>query len=272
MTTDPQPPSDNPTVDHEHPQWLNQRLAGADGSGVRVAVIDSGFRAEAGHPNWLLKGRSWVDPEHPFSTAESDDLDDRIGHGTAACEIVHRLAPKAKVIVHRVFGDRLETSPTTLVAAIDAAIQQGADIINLSLGSPMESAKRPFYTACERAQQAGCLVISALPIGAETVYPACFDHVISVTAGRFGNAFDLDHHPQTAADFIAHGESQTFWQGKTETVYGSSFAAPHLSAIVALLRQRFPKADLAGMRSLLTELAAASRAARRVKVSGLFSP
>ncbi len=253
-------------TDHEHPHWLNQRLAGADGSGVRVAVIDSGFREGSSFPGWIQPGRSWVDPKDPFSTLENDDLADRIGHGTAASDIVHRLASRATVVVHRVFGDRLETSPGTIVAAIDRAAEHRVEVINLSLGSPAETAKAPFYAACERARQAGCFVISAQPIGAGVVYPACFDHVISVTASRFGNAYDLDHHPDDAADYIAHGESRTDWQGKPQELYGSSFAAPHLSGIVALLCQRFPKADLNGIRSLLDELAKASREARRVKV------
>ena len=251
-------------ADHEHPHWLNQRLAGADGNGVRVAVIDSGFRAGSAFPGWIQPGRSWVDPGDPFATLEGDDLTDRIGHGTAAGEIVHRLAPKATVVVHRVFGDQLETSPGTIIAAIDRAIEHRIEVINLSLGSPTEAAKAPFYAVCERARLAGSIVISAQPIGAETVYPACFDNVISVTAARFGNAYDLDHHPQASADYVAHGEISTEWQGESRTLYGSSFAAPHLSAMVALLRQRFPKADLDGIRSLLTELAEASREARRV--------
>ncbi|MCG8461561.1 MAG: DUF5131 family protein, partial [Holophagales bacterium] len=116
-------------------------------------------------------------------------------------------------------------------------------------------AKVPFYRACERARRAGCIVISAIPFSARPSYPGIFDNVLGVTAGRFANAYDFVHEPYDGVELMAQGERRVPWASGWRAVYGSSFAAPHIAAHVALLRECFPGAGLEVVRRLLEEQA-----------------
>ena len=140
--------------------WVRGELGGATGAGIRVAVIDSGYD-RALNDSRVLPGVSFVDPDDDFALARNDDDGDVLGHGTACADLVLRVAPDARVIPVRVFGRVLETSPGTLQAAMHWAIDAGAHVINVSLGTKLESALVPLYAACERAMRAGIIVVAA---------------------------------------------------------------------------------------------------------------
>ncbi|MCG8457752.1 MAG: S8 family serine peptidase, partial [Holophagales bacterium] len=128
----------------ERPAWMNRRVGDAQGRGVRVAVVDSGYIRPSGPPpaaeptdlraldGKVAPGRGLV---------ETGGVRDRIGHGTACAHIVLSLAPAAEIVPVRVFDERLETSPEAIVAALGWAVEEGIDVVNLSLGSPSERAK-----------------------------------------------------------------------------------------------------------------------------------
>lgn len=244
----------------ERPQWLNERLGDASGRGVTVAVVDSGLTPdeELLPKEASVPGLSLVDPARPFIPARSSDADDAIGHGTACARIVRSIAPQARIQPFKVFGERLETSTDILAAALDAATSRGARVINLSLGTPLKSAEAPLREACRRAHKAGCILVSALPFGADTIFPAAFDTVISVTAGRFVNIHDIvirRSGDPDAADVIAAGTSPVVRDLDLEAPFGSSLAAPHVSGLIALLLERYPSARLPQVRRMLAELA-----------------
>ena len=169
------------------PAWVRRDLGGATGRGVRVAVIDSGRDPEWSDPR-IQPGIGLVDPSSQLELARSDDDHDRIGHGTACCDILLSMAPGITIVPIRVFGDRLETSPELIVAALDWAAEQRAKIVNLSLGTHLKSALEPLYLACERARERGVLVVSAVSMSQGWSYPAIFDNVLSVQAGSFAFA------------------------------------------------------------------------------------
>lgn len=244
---------DTPSL--ERPAWVREDLAGASGRDVRVAVIDSG-RDPAWEEKRIRPGVGLVDAENDFLLSRSADDHDRIGHGSACCEIILGLAPGVEIIPVRIFGHRLETSPEVLVAALEWAVGERVDLINLSLGTFLKSALYPLYEACEQARKEGVLVVSAVHTVEGWSYPAVFDNVLGVQAGRFGNVFDFDYRPEEAAECLAQGERRVRWLGgKKQQGFGSSFAAPHISAIVALLLERFPGSDLDQVRKLLQHYA-----------------
>lgn len=98
------------------------------GDGVTVAVTDTG-----------------VDPGHPvFDDVEVEEVDvtghgfgDAVGHGTATCGLVAQLAPDAKIISVRLFGDRGRTSLENVRATYEwlADNKHRVDIVNMSWGS-----------------------------------------------------------------------------------------------------------------------------------------
>lgn len=229
----------------ERPPWLDAALGDATGLGVRVAVIDSGCDA-AWHDPRILPGVSLV--EASAGTA------DRIGHGTACCDIILGMAPGVEIVPLRIFGERLETSPGTLVAALELALESGTQIVNLSLGTQREDAVKPLYRVCEAARDAGVIVVSAVHFGSGWSYPAVFENVLGVAAERFASVFDYEYLDGEAAECRAQGDREVRGlDDERRRGYGTSYAAPHVTALAALFRERFPGAGLDRVRRLLAE-------------------
>ena len=242
-----------PLPDTSSPPWLRESLGDATGRGVRVAVIDSGRDADWQDPRFL-SGLGLV-AEKGFQLQESNDDDDRLGHGTACSDLLLGMAPGIEILPIRVFGERLETSPQILVHAIDRAVDEGCGLINLSLGTLLEDAATDLYRACERARQAGVLVVAAVHRHAGWSYPAAFDHVLGVQAGRFDNIWTFEYLPEEAGECKAQGDREVRWlAGERRRALAPSFAAPHLTALVARLREQRPDLDADGVRTFLQSI------------------
>ena len=115
------------------PEWA---WGGSTGAGVRVAVIDSGI--DTTHPalDHCVDVAGGV-------TVETDGAGgvqvvpgphgDAFGHGTACAGIIHQLAPQASITSVRVLGPTLSSTSDVFLAGLTWAVEQGFDIINLSL-------------------------------------------------------------------------------------------------------------------------------------------
>jgi subtilisin family serine protease len=236
-----------------------EELGSATGRGVRVAVVDSGWDRSLAVPDLrLLPGlRFHWDPAGAVLEV-SDDWGDRSGHGTGCAATVFRVAPDAEICPVRVFGATLETSVPALREGILWAAREGFDVINLSLWTPRPDALVPLYTACEEARAAGSVVVAAAPRDADRAYPSVFDNVLSVGVGPYGSPFEYEYHAGAAVECLAacgdHG-TVTWLRGEPIRTAGSSFAAPNVAGIVALLRERHPAAGLDEVRTLLRRYA-----------------
>ena len=101
----------------------------ATGRGVRVALIDSGV--DTSHP--VLAGK--LDLERGKSYVDDDDsLTDYHSHGTETAGIIAQIAPDAKITPYKVMNATDGESRWTLAAIVDA-VNDGNDVINLSLGT-----------------------------------------------------------------------------------------------------------------------------------------
>jgi subtilisin family serine protease len=238
------------------PHWLHDVLDDATGCGVRVGVIDSGWDRALADPR-ILPGVGLVHPDDDLALLVSADDQDRLGHGTACAELILRHAPEAAIVPIRVFGRGLEASPAALRAAIDWAAAQRLPLVNLSLGTTLESERDALLAACRRAAEAGTVIVAAAPNAGAPAYPAVFDEVIGVAAGAFPSPWHFRHRPGAAIECTASGRDQRLlWLGGEEVVMsGTSFAAPHITGIVALILQRHPGASLAEVREMLARLA-----------------
>ena len=114
------------------------RLDGINGKGVKIAVIDTGV--DFNHPDlfgWGPDGK--VIGGYNF-VQEGELPMDNNGHGTqvagviAADGVVKGMAPKAKILAYKVSEDGDAVSSDLIIKAIEKAIDDGADIINISLG------------------------------------------------------------------------------------------------------------------------------------------
>ena len=237
----------------EPPPRIRALLGDATGRGVRVGVIDSGWDRTLPDPR-VLPGVGLTDPADDFALLRTDDDHDRLGHGTACADLVLRLAPASTIVPIRVFGGQLETSPAALRAGIDWAAEHSIHLVNLSLGTTLEHERAPLLAACERARRRGTLIVAAAP-NAHT-YPAAFEGVIGVEAGDFASPWDFRHRPGAIIECAASGKDQRLrWLGgREEVMSGPSFAAPHITGIVALILERHPGATLEEVREVLGRL------------------
>ncbi|MCV0430671.1 S8 family serine peptidase [Nitrosopumilus sp.] len=118
---------------------------GIDGSGIKVAVIDTGV--DYNHPDlfgWGEDGK--VVGGYNFIRKDQPPLDTN-GHGTQVAGVIAAdgeitgIAPKAKILAYKVSEDGEGVSSELITKAIEKAIEDGADIINISLGVNKTNAK-----------------------------------------------------------------------------------------------------------------------------------
>jgi len=221
----------------------------ATGRHVRVAEIDSGV--EIGHPD--LAGR--VVAERNFvgdgpSVAEA--------HGTAVAGIIAAraddaigiagVAPESELLALRACWEPAPREPAlcssfTLAKALQFALERKVAVINLSLGGPSD---RLLERLLDVALDRGVVVVAAVdPSAPDGGFPASVAGVLAVAGD--------DEHDAPAGALLAPGRDipTTITAHKWGFVTGSSFAAAHMSGLVALLHELDPRLRPADVRTLL---------------------
>jgi subtilisin len=216
---------------------------GASGAGVAVAVVDSGV--DAAHPAVGTVGRAVAlhrDPQTEQVVSIEGPHDDLFGHGTACAGLIRRAAPDAAVWSVRVLGSKLTGKGFVFAAGIRWAIAQGARVVNLSLSTGREDYFGLFHQIADEAAFAGVVLVCAANNVPAPTYPAQFSSVISVAAHDGQDPFGLDANPTPPADFGAPGiDIHVPWlSGSTIVSTGNSFAAAHVSGLVARLLSKHP--------------------------------
>lgn len=152
-------------------------LAACSGRGIRIAVVDSGIAPDHPHVGPVSEGTALVGDD-PGDTA------DRLGHGTAVAAAIREKAPNAELIPVRVLDRQLATSARVLARAIDWAVDHGAHLVNLSLGTTNETHVPLFEQALERAAAHGVLVVSARSHAGALWYPGALPGAVGVLANE----------------------------------------------------------------------------------------
>lgn len=240
------------------------------GEGVVVAVVDSGVDAD--HPDLagaVLPGRSYVDLDHGDEPrllelgSEQDPVyvrafgqADPVGHGTAVAGLIAAradsarpgVAPDAQILPVRVLDDENRYHDSAMVgAAVEWAVDNGADIINLSLGGHHDSAA--FAEAIAYAERHDVLVVACTgnqrPEGPdeEVWFPARVPDVLAVTGTDADGARWRTAVTGEATDLAAPGTD--LWApepgGGHKAVTGTSFASALVSGAAALVRSAHPE-------------------------------
>ncbi len=176
--------------------WNTLQLASAHrrttGLGTTIAILDTGVEAQ--HP--LLAGRvlegglSLVGPFSPtVEVADGIDTDgdgnasEMLGHGTFMAGLIAGVAPDAKLLSVRVLDDDGYGDLFTITKGMYWAIDQGVDVINMSLGSTYHG--HGPSDAVHDAALAGIAVVGAagnLNVEDPREYPACDSKAIGVAA------------------------------------------------------------------------------------------
>ncbi|WP_237705315.1 S8 family serine peptidase [Bacillus coahuilensis] len=204
-----------------------------------VAVLDSGVLAS--HED--LKGNLIK----VTSTVEGQNGSDKVGHGTHVAGTVGAITNNSKGVASASKGVKLMSvqvgneygiSSIDLAEGIYYAVDNGADIINISIGGPSSS-----YTekAVRYAQEKGVLIVSSAGNDNTSYlsYPAAYPEVMSVAA--------LDSYDDTIAPFSNYGSwvdvaapgvdilSSTN-DGSYGYASGTSMASPNVTSVAAMLK------------------------------------
>lgn len=219
------------------------------GKQVRIAEIDTGV--ERDHPD--LAGR--VTSQQNFVDERTDVAE---AHGTAVAGIIAAraddaigiagVAPEAELTALRACWERSEHEPAlcstfTLAKALQFALDRKAQVINLSLGGPRD---RLLERLLDAATSRGIIVVGAVdPQAAGGGFPASHLGVLAVAGD--------DGHDVPAGALVAPGRDipTTTTAHKWGFVTGSSFAAAHVSGLVALLHELDPRLRPGELRQLL---------------------
>ncbi|MYW64243.1 S8 family serine peptidase [Streptomyces sp. SID8379] len=237
--------------------------AGYDGKGTKVAVLDTGVDTE--HPD--LKGR--VAESKNFT--DSADADDHQGHGTHTTSTVggtgaasggkkKGVAPAATLLNGKVLNDSGSGATSWIIAGMQWAVDEGADVVSMSLGNPSElDCSDPMAEATQelaRSAKDTLFVIAAGNAGPtlnSVSSPGCVPEVLTVGAvdrddstASFSSRSPVQRthtlKPEIAAPGVAISAAAAGGRGvyAYQSMSGTSMATPHVAGAAAIVKERHP--------------------------------
>ena len=244
-------------------EGLKQHSPFNSSSTASVAIIDTGCDVE----NDYFAGRSISAASRNLQDGSSD-ISDVTGHGTHVAGIVSGCTPdNVSLMILRVFDQSGHATLLTVDVALKYALEQQADVVNISLGQSTASGASNNHTLDDvlaAAKEEGVPVVCAAGNASRDVsatYPASSADTIAVSAvnrnGVFAATFSEEPDESVLGsgrlgssygegiDFCAPGVNiVSAWPGGTNTQSGTSMASPHVAAAFAWLRLRDPTASV----------------------------
>jgi len=242
------------SFEHITREWA---FGDGSGAGVKVAVIDSGI--DAAHP--AVGGRvgfvAMVEGGEEIEIDTSPHVDD-FGHGTACAGIIRALAPECELTSVKVLGKGLSGHGVVFAAGLRWAIENGMHVCNLSLGTT----KRDFYAVLhelvDEAYFRNVPLVTAANNMPQASYPSTYSSVVSVASHDLRDDELYYFNPAPPVEFGALGiDVRVAWlNGEWITATGNSFAAPHVTGLVARLLGEHPGLGVVQVKEILRALAA----------------
>ena len=251
-------------------QLMNAESAwnlGLNGSGIKVAILDTGI--DYNNPAFqdrVILSEVFTDEDH---------TDDRDGHGTHVAGVVagngqlRGIAPSALILNGKVLTDSGSGRSSTLIAGIEWAIQNQADVISMSLGRKSGEQDTPVNEVIQEAIDNGIVVIVAAgncgPCRSCNGFsgvtaPGNYRDAITVGAidddlenACFSSGQDLGDYLKP--DLVAPGVNirSYYIDNRIASLSGTSMATPHISGVAALLKQHDPSLTHYEIKSILEE-------------------
>ncbi len=226
---------------------------GSTGEGVRVCILDSGV--EPGHPMvGDLEGAVAISKgEDDEIVVDEDKEGDLCGHGTGCAGIVRSIAPDCRLFSVRVLGAGFTGSGPILLGGLRWAIEQGFDVINMSLSTTKARFAGLLHELADTAYfRRTVLVASAHNMPVES-YPWRFSSVLSVGSHEEPDPLTFFYNPSPPVEFFARGVGvEVAWIGGGKIrSSGNSFATPHMSGICTLILAKHPELTPFQLKSVL---------------------
>ncbi len=244
---------------------LDQLWEQAKGEDVTVAVIDTGVdKSNPQLTSAVAGGDTYVDGP------ATKDIE---GHGTRVAGIIAArplkgtgfvgIAPKAKILSYRYTGGQEKQGDSgTMSAAIRDAVAKGADVINISSDTANKKDNGPLRRAVAEAVGQGALIIAAAGNdgadgSTDETYPAAYDGVLAVAASDRNDERAVFSQSGDFVDVAAPGVGMvsTVPDKGQCTADGTSFAAPYVAGVAALLKDKHPDWNAAQIATRIEETA-----------------
>jgi len=249
------------------------------GDGVNVAVLDTGVLKS--HPDLKNRVKDCKDFSNPRSPLVDGKCDDKNGHGTHIAGIivadggsdglgVFGVAPAANLYAYQVCSASGSCWADDVAAAVRMAADNGANVVNISLGS--DSPSLLIYNAIVYAASKNVLVVAAAgndgPYAGSIDYPAANKEVVGVGAldinmavsdwsSRGDNSWTESYVVDDRdIEFAAPGVSveSTWKDGGYVILSGTSMATPHVAGLAVKLWQKDALDPMAATRDVLHKL------------------
>ena len=223
---------------------------GYTGEGVKIAILDSGYTSHPDLDKNIIGGRN-------FTTEDGGNpniYNDYNGHSTHVAGIIASnnkimgVAPNAKLLILKVLDKTGNGNCQGLYDAINYAIEQKVDIINMSLGISINV--NEIHTMLKRAVDNNICVVCACgnegdgkAFTDEYSYPAGYNEAISVGAIDNARVNAVFTNSNKEVDLVAHGVNvvSTHLNYGYCSMSGTSQATPHVAGALALLKEYYRK-------------------------------
>ncbi|WP_408056812.1 type VII secretion-associated serine protease mycosin [Streptomyces huasconensis] len=260
-----------PSKKYEGRPWSLQRVLldelwrQSTGKGVRVAVIDTGVDTQ--NPQLrpavdAARGRNFLPTKDEkgkkIDRGKADGTTDTVGHGTRVAGIIAArpakgtgfvgLAPEATIIPIRQNDAEGHGTAETLAQSIDYAVGAGADVINISQDTANAAEPSPeLKRAVDRALGLRRVIVASagndgLGGNVKKTYPASYEGVLAVAASDRNNERAAFSQSGGFVDVAAPGVDMisTVPLGGHCADSGTSFAAPYVTGLAALIKSKHP--------------------------------
>lgn len=214
------------------------------GKGIKIAVIDSGINTWHPHIQNVVGGIALtVNDEGRIELSE--DITDRLGHGTAVAGILSDQVPEAEIYAVKVFNDNLFTHAEVLCAAIEWCMLNDIHIINLSLS--LKKDVSVFREMCDEAEKGGIVLVSSCDRNRGLMWPGSYSSVFGVERGEHARYNLCYYNPNEKISFQAYGLPREL-EGPMQkyNLNGHSFAAAYVTSYLAKLIEQERLSEIKG--------------------------